>query len=112
MSSQVHPQGELEHRCLKRRFPRTGKKKTAMVTSIANQEAIERFIRRVNTVRESLATGGNHSRRPARQRSSPADHYHIAAASRNVQDLTEWLGELGDDPAIEVACITPFDFNH
>ncbi|KAF8838869.1 hypothetical protein BDN67DRAFT_991113 [Paxillus ammoniavirescens] len=37
-------QGELEHCCSKRRFPRSGKKKDHMVGSIANQEAIERFV--------------------------------------------------------------------
>jgi len=66
-NSQVYPKGELEHRCLKWHFPQTGKKKIAMVRSIANQEAIECFIHRVNTMWESLAIQANHSQRPARQ---------------------------------------------
>jgi hypothetical protein len=37
-------QGELEHHRVKRRFPRSGKKKEYRVKSIANQDAIERFM--------------------------------------------------------------------
>ena len=66
-NSHIYSKDELEHQCLKQHFPQTGKKKTAMVRSIANQEAIERFIHRVNTVWELLAIQANHSQRPARQ---------------------------------------------
>ncbi|KIJ11124.1 hypothetical protein PAXINDRAFT_15944 [Paxillus involutus ATCC 200175] len=93
--------GELEHRCSKRRFPRSGKKKGTMVTSMANQEAIERFIRKVNAARVTLAPGQDilHSTRCSR--TSPSEHYHIAASSRQGHDLTVWLGDRRNDPAVE-----------
>lgn len=37
-----------------------------------------------------------------RARSSPEDHYHIAASTWNVHDLTAWLGDKDGDPAAEV----------
>ena len=39
---------------------------------------------------------------PPRLRTSPIDHYHIAASTRQAYDLTEWLSDLGDDPAVNV----------
>jgi hypothetical protein len=47
-------QGELEHRRVKRRFPRSGKKKDIRNISLAHQEAIERFIAKVDSARDSL----------------------------------------------------------
>ncbi|KIJ57919.1 hypothetical protein HYDPIDRAFT_141904 [Hydnomerulius pinastri MD-312] len=67
--------------------------------SIANQEAIERLIRKVNTARDTLRCQEN--QQPSRPRTSPSEHYHIAATTRLGHDLTEWLGTQGDDPAIE-----------
>jgi len=59
-------QGELEHRCSKRRYARSGKKKGSMVGSIANQEAMERFIwsRMCNFVATKC---GNYRRNPLRR---------------------------------------------
>ncbi|KIJ17498.1 hypothetical protein PAXINDRAFT_110880 [Paxillus involutus ATCC 200175] len=89
----------LEHRCSKRRFPHSGKKKDTMVTSIAKQEAIERFIRKVNTAREMLHSQEN--QQPPRPRCSPSEHYHIAAMTRLGRDLTEWLSAQRGDPAVQ-----------
>ncbi|KIJ60801.1 hypothetical protein HYDPIDRAFT_58430, partial [Hydnomerulius pinastri MD-312] len=91
-------QGELEHRCSKRRFPRSGKKKDGMVRSIANQEAIERFVRKVNDAREKINAQDNPQ--PQRSRTSPSDHYHIAKSARQNENLTVWLGKRKDDPAV------------
>ena len=41
-------QGELEHRHVKRHFPRSGKQKEHTVKSIANQDAIERYVHKVD----------------------------------------------------------------
>ncbi|KIJ58068.1 hypothetical protein HYDPIDRAFT_103322 [Hydnomerulius pinastri MD-312] len=91
--------GELEHRRSKRRFPRSGKKKDGMVRSIANQEAIERFIKKVNDARENHAAQNDPP--PQRPRTSPSEHYHIAQSSRKSYDLTAWLGERRGDSAFE-----------
>jgi hypothetical protein len=42
------------------------------------------------------------SQRCQRERTSPADHYHISKYARISYDLTEWLGELMDDLAVTV----------
>ncbi|KIK75878.1 hypothetical protein PAXRUDRAFT_18604 [Paxillus rubicundulus Ve08.2h10] len=91
--------GELEHRRSKRRFPRSGKKKGGMVRSIANQEAIERFIRKVNDSREKFTLQNEPV--PRRLRDSPSEHYHIAKSSRKSEDITAWLVERSGDPAFE-----------
>ncbi|KIJ07145.1 hypothetical protein PAXINDRAFT_90874, partial [Paxillus involutus ATCC 200175] len=70
-----------------------------MVTSIAKQEAIERFIRKVNTARETLHSQEN--QQPPRPRCSPSEHYHIAATTRLGRDLTEWLSAQRGDPAVQ-----------
>ena len=100
----IQLQGELEHRCVKRRYPRSGKKKNGMVRSITNQEAIERFIRKVNDAREDLHKQSNP--RPKRLRTSPLDHYYIANSAWKRQDLIAWLGERRGDPAFEVSLFT------
>ena len=87
----IQLQGELEHHCVKWHYPRSGKKKNGMVCSITNQEAIERFIRKVNDAREDLHKQSNP--RPKRLRTSPLDHYYIANSARKRQDLIAWLGE-------------------
>lgn len=76
-----------------------------MVTSMAKQEAIERFIRKVNTSHETLGASISQIQQTKRMRSSPSDHHHIAATARSSYDLTEWLGEQGEDPAIEVSIV-------
>ncbi|KIJ10138.1 hypothetical protein PAXINDRAFT_16841 [Paxillus involutus ATCC 200175] len=91
--------GELEHRRSKRRFPRSGKKKGGMVWSIANQEAIERFIKKVNDAHEKFSLQNEPA--PRCLRNSPSEHYHIAKSSHKSEDLTAWLVEQRGDSAFE-----------
>jgi hypothetical protein len=51
-------------------------KKGGMVWSIANQEAIERVIRKINDARNTLSAKSNP--KPQRLRTSPFEHYYIA----------------------------------
>lgn len=95
-------QGELEHRRLKRRYPRSGKKKSSMVASIANQEAIERFIKQFNNARQGLS---QRNKTKQRVRSHPSEHHRIAESSRKADNLTAWLAERRDDPAFDVSHI-------
>lgn len=71
-----------------------------------NQEVIERFIAKVNDARDQIqmAEAAAKPQRPRHVCTSPNDHYHIAASTRQAQDLAAWLGERDDDPAIEVRC--------
>ena len=71
-----------------------------MVGSIANQEAIERFIRKINGVHKEL----NWENRPKRRvRTPPSDHYYIAGSCRTFDNLTAWLAERRDDSAFDVS---------
>ncbi|KAG6380707.1 hypothetical protein JVT61DRAFT_5085 [Boletus reticuloceps] len=90
--------GELEHRRAKRRFPRSGKKKDLMIKSMTNQDAIERFIRKVDVARRTLNQQDG-DLQPRRARTSPLEHHSIAQSSRTSNDLTTWLGRRQDDPA-------------
>lgn len=99
-STNVVFKGELEHRRSKRRYPRSGKKKETMVKSIANQDAIERFIKKVDDSRRRINMETDPQTR--RHRSSPSEHYHLAKSSRQSKDLTAWLGDRRGDPAFQV----------
>ncbi|KAG2134482.1 hypothetical protein DEU56DRAFT_705406, partial [Suillus clintonianus] len=81
----------------KRRYPRTSKKKNQMIASIASQEALERFVEKV------IAARAAHQQNPRarRVRMSPSDHHSIAKYARATDDLTVWLSEHQDDPAVE-----------
>jgi len=96
-------QGELQHRRVKRRYPRTSKTKATMVGSMTLLESRERYLQRLLDARVSERTAQDgHSNRTRRLRTSPSDHYHIAESSRKSQDITAWLSSLEGDPAIEV----------
>jgi len=106
-------QGELQHRRLKRRYPRTSKTKATIAASIAKQDALERFCEKVMDARAELASReSGDTLQSHRTRTSPSDHYHIAQHARVSYDITSWLGDLGDDPAIKVCnsrCMFDFD---
>ncbi|KAH7921017.1 hypothetical protein BV22DRAFT_1107414 [Leucogyrophana mollusca] len=94
--------GELQHRRVKRRYPRTSKNKQTTVQSMSRLEARDRLIGKIMERRERL-TAEESARNPnpkrRRLRTSPSDHYHIAESARTSYDLTAWLSELTDDPA-------------
>ena len=73
-----------------------------MVKSISNQDAIERFIRKVDAARRALSQQDDSQPR-RRARTSPSDHYSIAQSSRKSEDLTAWLGIRRNDPAFRVS---------
>ncbi|KAJ8593115.1 hypothetical protein M405DRAFT_732044, partial [Rhizopogon salebrosus TDB-379] len=66
-------------------------------------EAIERFCEKVITACEHLGAASKNPDQPRRrrQRTSPSEHYYIAKHPRASYDLTSWLVDLGEDPAIE-----------
>ena len=70
-----------------------------MVGSIANQEAMERFICQVNTAREKFQA---QAAAPSHLRTPPSDHYFIAKHADTSYNITAWLSELKNDPAVTV----------
>lgn len=71
-----------------------------MVASIANQEAIERFIKQFNNARQQLS---RQIETKQRIRSHPSEHHRIADSSRRADNLTAWLAQRRDDPAFDVS---------
>jgi len=102
----IGSQGEVEHRQAKRRFPWSGKKKDHTIKSITNQDAIERFIRKVDTARRSL----EEHLEPRRTRNSPSEHCFVAQTSRKADNLTAWLDRRRNDIAF-TASFTLLGFN-
>ena len=104
MCTNFGAQGELKHCHVKHWFPHSGKKKDMRNTSLAHQEAIEWFIAQVDSAQDSLLAmeASSEPMRPPLLRTSPTDHFHIAASTRQSHYLTEWLSDLGDDPAVNV----------
>ncbi|KAG2136993.1 hypothetical protein DEU56DRAFT_736901, partial [Suillus clintonianus] len=78
-------------------YPCTSKKKNQMIASIASQEALEHFVEKVITAHAA------HQQNPRARhvRMSPSDHHSIAKYARATDDLTVWLSEHQDDPAVE-----------
>ena len=112
ISTNPRAQGELEHWHVKHQFPHTGKKKDIQNISLAHQEAIEQFVAKVNSAQDSLlvAEASSQQKCPPCLRTSPTDHFHIAASTQQSHDLTEWLSEHRDDPTINMhyTLLNPF----
>jgi len=64
-------------------------------------EARERLIARINQRREEITR--TLTQQQPRERTSPAAHYHISTNPTKSYDMTAWLSDLGDDPAIKVS---------
>jgi len=97
-------QGDLEHQCAKCQFFHTGKKKDTRNVSLSHQEVIKQFIVKVNSARDSLlaAEASAQPKQPPHLQTSPKEHYYIAASTWQSHDLTEWLRNLRDNPAVKV----------
>jgi hypothetical protein len=76
---------------------------------MTSQDAIERLVKKVIAAHETIVAQKANPR-PKRLRTAPTDHYYIAKYSRDSFDLTSWLVDLPDDPAVEV-CISSYVFH-
>jgi hypothetical protein len=85
---------------VKRWYPKTPKGKKNTVSSMTRIETRERLLGKIVKARTTLIDPGSQRRR--RERTPPADHYHISKYARTSYDLTEWLGDLLDDVVIVV----------
>ena len=102
-------QGELEHHRSKWHFAHSGKNQESRTASIADQEAMEWFISKVNEAWDMLKTADKRKTVP-QARTSPEEHYHIAVSTWNSHDLTAWLGDKMGDPAVKVHLEFSFSF--
>ena len=102
-------QGELEHRQSKWQYPCSGKQQNRMVSSIANQEAVEQFIKKVIDARQLLEA--QHPRQachPRHTQTSPWDHYHIAKEAQKTHNLFVWLTDTRMIPQLRCHIIVFF----
>lgn len=116
----------MQHPISKRRFDRTNKNE--YVKQIAQQEARERFMRRLfaRIIKERPEIASADIKRSVHQASSadnkspsrkskhsadgdealpytkPEDHHHIAQSERDVIELGSWLDKHRSDPACKV----------
>jgi hypothetical protein len=67
-------------------------------------ETKERLMAKIINARSELGSreDGSRSQRHQRERTSPADHYYISKYAKASYNLTEWLSDLEDDPAVVV----------
>lgn len=72
-----------------------------MLACMTRLEARERLIARINQRREEIARPL--TQQQPRERTSPAAHYHISTYPTKSYDMTAWLSDLRDDPAIKVS---------
>jgi hypothetical protein len=108
-------QGELEHRRVKRFYQRVHKGK--FTRGIAKQQQRERVIAKMKELAPQASRKGTQKRRDDAQGwgdsiSSPDDetlrdirpqqHHHISADVRYKVQLSTWLDDKQDDPALKV----------
>ncbi|KAH9950134.1 hypothetical protein B0H21DRAFT_665254, partial [Amylocystis lapponica] len=109
--------GELEHRRVKRFYARTNKNNhPSQIAKLQRREQmLEAARRREGKSSESAHATGKRKRKD-KQRSepglqfgdqdplpftSPKDHHHISDSRRYHEDITRWLGENKEDPAVK-----------
>jgi len=71
-----------------------------MIQSIANQEAIEWFIKNVNGTCKKLREQGNP--KPQCLHTAPFGHHNMVKLAQKHQDVIAWLGELQGDPTFKI----------
>ncbi|KAI0038494.1 hypothetical protein FA95DRAFT_1470638, partial [Auriscalpium vulgare] len=102
--------GELQHRQVKRRYAKSGKVK--YISSIADQEARERFVAGMRRRMEKALVPAEGDPAPSRRRKAkksdddlpftdPKAHYHVAELSRESVDIAAWMRDHEDDPALK-----------
>ncbi|KAH7909388.1 hypothetical protein BJ138DRAFT_1102735 [Hygrophoropsis aurantiaca] len=102
--------GELQHRRLKRRYPRTAKN-TSSTASFTRQEARERLIekmimRRSEIMEQEARNQNDHQQAPPQadpreERIPPSDHYYISKVHSSQFDITAFLSDHLDNPITE-----------
>ncbi|KDR80175.1 hypothetical protein GALMADRAFT_62788 [Galerina marginata CBS 339.88] len=87
--------GELEHRRVKRFYPRVHKGKH--VAGIATQVHHERLLHNLNEQNKKAQTQASEALPPT----PPEQHHHISEETRHKVPLAGWLGENEEDPALK-----------
>lgn len=70
-----------------------------MVTTMTHLEAREWVIAQINQQHKELLKAPS----IPHERTSPAAHYHISKYPKASYDMTAWLGDLIEDPAVKVS---------
>lgn len=101
----LNDQGELEHRRVKRFYPRTNK--VGLTQQIAKHQRRERLLHNLSKSSQA-ATKNNPAAVVGFQESdplpytSPTAHHHISNSNHHHHDLTAWLRTHSSDPALTV----------
>jgi hypothetical protein len=106
--TELNDQGELEHRRVKRFYPRTSK--VGFTQQIAKHQRRERLLHNLS----KLSLPENHPTAAVSFQESdplpytpPTVHHHISNSNRYYNNLTGWLGTHSGDPALIVCyCVS------
>ena len=104
--TEIYDQGELEHRRIKRFYPRTNK--VGFTRQIAKHQRRERLLHNLS---KSSTPENNPTAAVGFQDSDPLPytpptvHHHISISNRYYENLTTWLGTHSGDPALIVRCL-------
>lgn len=101
-------QGELEHRRVKRLYARTNKIQFSF--QIARHERRARLLRKLMKPKTHGRVTRSRAKKPSLSFADsdplpftdPTARYHMSSSSRHFENLTTWLGDLQDDPAVIV----------
>ena len=108
-------QGELEHRRVKRFYPRTHKGQFTL--GITKQQRREQHLRKMKELSPNSCMNNRKKKSsPLDPRLSfqdhdpllpmlPSQHYQMSTEERHKLNLSQWLCENQDDPALEVSCL-------
>lgn len=101
--TELTDQGELEHRRVKRFYPRTSK--VGFVQQIAKHQRRERVLHNLSktTTSENVTTAAvSFQESDPLPYTPPTAHHHISNSNRYHDNLTGWLGTHSGDPALTV----------
>lgn len=106
-------QGELEHRRVKRFYPRTQKGKFTL--GITKQQRREQHLRKLKELSPNLRMNDSKKKSPPLDPrlsfedhdpllpTLPSQHYQMSSEQRHKLNLSQWLHENRDDPALKVS---------
>lgn len=107
MFSQTLPQGELEHRRVKRFYRTTNK--VQYTEGIASRERRERILFKM---KEFTDTHGKDPEKETLPFTDPEKHYHIAASTKEHCDVNTFVSDHADDPAIHASLLLALGSYH
>lgn len=110
LTTYLNIQGEVEHKRVKKFYPRTQKRKYTQ--GIAKQQRRERLLHLISQIDPYSSKPVGHSESKLAQVSkdlppvSPYEHHQMSTATEQKINIIQWLDDNQDDPALKVTIIS------